>query len=120
MRQGGDLDQDLTREVSGVGQNRDPPFFRAKVDPEAPLSSQELTELLQRSPLHVQSSIMKGVSNLLDSALLPLSYHSPSPCLNPPPPIGQAEDKGLSKGMGGELGGELGGAAKSRRAVMSN
>ena len=81
MRQGGDLDQDLTREVSGVGQNRDPPFFRAgaKVDPEAPLSSQELTELLQRSPLHVQSSIMKGVSNLLDSAPLPLSYHSLSP-----------------------------------------
>ena len=39
MRQGGDLDQDLTREVSGVGQNRDPPFFRAKVDPEAPLIS---------------------------------------------------------------------------------
>ena len=41
MRQGRDLDQDLTREVSGVGQNRDPPFFRAgaKVDPEAPLIS---------------------------------------------------------------------------------
>ena len=81
MRQGEDLDQDLTREVSGVGQNRDPPFFRAKVDPEAPLSSQELTELLQRSPLHVQSSIMKGVSNLLDSAP-PSHFH-----ITPPPPL---------------------------------
>ena len=57
----------------------------------------------------------------LDSAR-PSHFHitPPPTCLNPPPTIGQAEDKGLSKGMGGELGGELGGAAKSWRAVMSN
>ena len=43
----------------------------------------------------------------LDSAR-PSHFHitPPPPCLNPPPTIGQAEDKGLSKGMGG--------AAKSR------
>ena len=46
--------------------------------------------------------------------LHPSHFHitPPPPCLNPPPTIGQAEDKGLSKGMGG--------AAKSRWAVMSN
>ena len=50
----------------------------------------------------------------LDSAQCPSHFHIPPPptCLNPPPPIGQAEDKGLSKDMGG--------AAKSWRAVMSN
>ena len=59
-----------------------------------PLSSQELTELLQRSPLHVQSSIMKGVSNLLDSALPPTFISLPlPPVLTPLPQLVRRKTK---------------------------